>query len=69
MTSKVCYHFLKVINPTMNMPLGDMKKFPVIEDKAKKTEISDFSFRNVSLSKTDWDSYETSWDFKRNPLV
>ena len=69
LTSKVCYHFLKVINPTMNMPLGDMKKFPVIEDKAKKTEISDFSFRNVSLSKTDWDSYETSWDFKRNPLV
>ena len=36
---------------------------PKIEDVEKVVS------ENIQVSKKDWDSYETSWDFKRNPLV
>ena len=31
--------------------------------------ICDISEKNIDIARNDWDSYETSWDFKRNPLV
>ena len=67
--SKVCYHYLKVINPTINMPIGDIKKLPVIYDLTKKDRINVLSLQNVALAKTDWDLFETSWDFKMHPIV
>lgn len=31
--------------------------------------IRELAEANILLSKSDWDSFETSWDFKRHPLV
>ena len=36
---------------------------------AQETKVDDFVNKNIALSKSDWDSYETSWDFKRNPMT
>ena len=56
-------HFL---NPTMHFQIGNFKQLPYME---VQSEDFDFLVRsNISLSKLDWDSHETSWDFERNPL-
>ena len=58
---------MEAINPTINNTLEDMKKIPVIFDS--EAEISTMVRECVHISEIDWDFYETSWDFKRNPLV
>lgn len=65
--SKVSYEFLKIIAPTLAFQLGDVAKLPVIKDEIVKVE--NIVINNINLSKSDWDSFETSWDFKVHPLV
>ena len=69
MNSKVANVCTKIINPTINMNVGDIANLPLLIDMSKKTEIDISTDICISISKSDWDSYETSWDFKRNPLV
>ncbi len=65
--SKVSYELLKIIAPTLAFQLGDVAKLPVIKDEICKVE--NIVINNINLSKSDWDSFETSWDFKVHPLV
>ena len=59
-----------VFNSTFHCQVGDVAKIVVPDlNAAQKEKISKLSDKNVALSKHDWDSYETSWDFTRNPLV
>lgn len=67
--SKIAYNFLSAFNPTINFQIGDIKNIPIIFDKAKVDEININVKQCVNISKSEWDSYETSWDFKRNPLI
>ena len=64
--SQMC---IKILNPTVTTQVGDMARIPVIESAEKETQVHSNVSENISLSTVDWDSYETSWDFKRNPLV
>lgn len=59
---------LEVIAPTINYQCGDIANIPVIQD-GDTDKICEVTQENISISKTDWDSYETSWDFKKNPLI
>lgn len=67
--SRVSEYFLSLMNPTLNFLVGDILSLPVITDKTKENDIGILVQDNISLSKSDWDSFETSWDFKRHPLV
>lgn len=67
--SNVVSEILNVINPTMHFLAKDIKGIPVIIDEHKKPIVDNLAQENISLSKTDWDSFETSWDFERHPLV
>ncbi len=69
MCCKVSYVILKFLNPTMNYQVGDIANLPIIFDESKKDNIENIVNENISISKTDWDSFETSWDFKKHPLV
>lgn len=69
LTSKVSFAFLSAIAPTVNFQAGDISSVPYIFDEKYKEEIDNLVKRNIKLSKEDWDSFETSWDFKRQPLV
>ena len=71
LNSNVNFKILKFISPTMNYNQGDIKKIPVIitENEQLKNEIINLVDNNIVISKQDWDSYETSWDFKVNPLI
>ena len=67
--SKLGYHFLSAINPGVSLKLGEVKTFPVIIDDAKLSSVSDLSSQCIDICKEDWDSFETSWDFKFHPLL
>ena len=61
---------LKVFNSTFHCQVGDVAKIVVPNlNENTKVKISDISMENVKKSQIDWDSFETSWDFKKHPLV
>lgn len=67
MNSKCNNEFLKVMAPTIDYNPGPVSKAPV---RIGHTDTVDLIVQhNISLSKTDWDSFETSWDFKKHPLL
>lgn len=67
--SKVANYILNIINPTINVQAVDISRLPInINDKLEKV-CSNFAEINCKLSKIDWDSFETSWDFMIHPLV
>ena len=62
--------FLKIVmslNPTLNFQIRDICNMPL--NIKNKDEVDLFVDNNISLSRADWDSFETSWDFKRHPLI
>ncbi|ONI39096.1 hypothetical protein AN639_02610 [Candidatus Epulonipiscium fishelsonii] len=67
--SKVVGNFLDLINPTLNFQINDIMNIPLIMDKEKNSNIENIVEENIEISKTDWDSFETSWNFKRHPLI
>ena len=68
MNSKVAGAFAQFVSPTLNYEVGHIKTIPVVVTEKNKIVIED-SLENVSLSRIDWDSFETSWDFKRHPFL
>lgn len=71
LNSKVCTLVLNLISPTLNFNENHIGSIPVIEtddDKMRKS-VEENVVRSVQISRDDWGSYETSWDFKRHPLL
>ena len=70
LNSSVISEAMAFLNPTLNFGSGTINNVPVPECDSKTIDcVSKIADSLVSLSKLDWDSQETSWDFKRNPLV
>ena len=69
MLSKLGKYFINMLNPTMNINISDINNIPVIIDKSRNVEIDRIARKNIYLSKEDWDSFETSWDFRKHPLL
>lgn len=67
--SKVTEYFLSFMNPTLNFLVGDILGLPIIIDESKKEVVEPLARNNINISKIDWDSFETSWDFKTHPLL
>lgn len=59
----------KIINPTLNSNPGDIGKFPLITSDKYKPQIDKLVDQSIIISKTDWDSFEVSWDFKCHPFI
>lgn len=60
---------LSMLNPTLNMQARDIKALPMLISDKHKDAVDDLVDSNVSISKSDWDSLETSLEFKRHPLI
>ena len=60
---------LSMLNPTLNMQARDIKALPMLISAELQPAINSLVESNVDISKIDWDSFETSWDFKRHPLI
>ena len=67
--SAVAHFYFKLLNPTITLQVKDVKNVPLIIAQKKLPNVSGITKENVAISEADWDSFETSWDFKRNPLV
>lgn len=67
--SKVAGTIARMISPTVNYEVGHVSNFPVIVDKKNINKCCNFSDLNIAISKSDWDSFETSWDFESHPLT
>jgi hypothetical protein len=67
LNSEVVKEILKLIAPTIHFQAGDIKQIPVHPDVVNTNTV--IAKNCIAISREDWDSYEISWDFKRNPLV
>ena len=65
--SAVASDILKLLAPTINFGVEQVGKIPV--KIQKKNQIERITDENIETSKSDWDSFETSWDFTVHPLV
>jgi type II restriction/modification system DNA methylase subunit YeeA len=65
LNSAACTYYLNIINPTLNTSVGEVLKLPMI-----KRQLGDKSvFESTTISKSDWDLRETSWEYFRSPLL
>lgn len=69
MNSKVALKYLTFISPTIDFKVGDVILIPVYPKSFENEDIKKIGTNNISLSKVDWDSFETSWDFEVHPLI
>ena len=62
---------LDIISPTLNYNENHIGSIPVLFEKVQENSkfIEEKSKENIRISKEDWDSFETSWDFKKHPLI
>ncbi len=67
--SNVMMNILKAISPTLNYEVGQIAGLPIIRANIKINSIERLVDDNIKLSQSDWDQYETSWDFAKNPLI
>ena len=67
LNSPISVDILRILCPTLHFNIGDIANMPVIVECEDK--VIDVVDKCEFSSRTDWDSYETSWDFKQNPLV
>ena len=67
LNTNVAESFSKILNPTLHFQSGDLARIPLITDK--KSKVEEIVTENIFISHTDWDSFETSWDFIRHPLI
>lgn len=69
LNSKISQNCIKLLNPTISTQVGDMARIPVYFSEKEKSSVDNHVQLCVEISKFDWDSFETSWDFKKHPLV
>ena len=71
LNSKFSQEIIALLNPTLNTNIGDITTQPLCYGKSpeKEEKVVGLVTENIALSKSDWDAFETSWDFKHHPLV
>ena len=70
LNTKVSQVLIGMLNPTVSLQIGDIYSIPYAEldDNVKET-VDLIVIKNIELSREDWDSFETSWDFQCHPLL
>ena len=69
MNTTIASAVLTAKNPTINMQTGDIVAIPIIQDIERRPVIENLTESCVSISRNDWDSFETSWAFQCHPLI
>ena len=69
LNTKVAYEYLAAFNPTINLLTTDICNIPMIIDTERQRRVKAMVDDNLATTKDDWDAFETSWDFKKHPLI
>ena len=67
--TKIVSAVLKIVAPTIHCQCGDVANIPVVFNEEQYPMIEKLTKDNISISKADWDAFETSWDFACHPIV
>ena len=65
----MAFEYLAAYNPTINLLTTDICNIPLLVCECKIDSIRDAVKENIAYAQNDWDSFETSWDFKQHPLI
>jgi len=71
LNSKLTMNNLRIMNPTLNFQSGNIASLPIIfpKDESAKQKIETLTQQNIDISKEEWDSRETSWNFAQNEIL
>lgn len=69
LNSKIIDKIARIVSPTLNFEIGQVSTYPIVRSPKYREEVIRLVQENRGISKTDWDSFETSWDFERHPLL
>src|SRR5699024_11042476 len=65
----VSHYLLESINPTLNLQVGNVESLPLLYNKKEKDYIDELVKQCLQLSVENWNSFETSWNFKNHPFL
>lgn len=70
LNTNIVENFLSFLNPTLNFTPGNVASLPIVSlEREQKKHVELNTDALIKLAKSDWDSFETSWDFKRLPML
>ncbi|MCK4258502.1 MAG: BREX-1 system adenine-specific DNA-methyltransferase PglX [Halanaerobiales bacterium] len=69
LNSKLNKVLVSALSPTLNYEVGTIKKIPIIINSSMMSQINELVKYTIDIAKIDWDSFETSWDFKVHPFL
>lgn len=69
LNSHIANYLLQIFNPTLNFVVANIASLAVVTLPNYKINITDNTKSLIHFAKTNWDSYETSWDFSLNPII
>ncbi|MCR5605341.1 MAG: BREX-1 system adenine-specific DNA-methyltransferase PglX, partial [Treponema sp.] len=69
LNSKIVQAFAEMLNPTATLQSGDLARIPVVIDENMVEVVEKAVDESIEIAEHDWDSFETSWDFKKHPLI
>ncbi len=67
MNSKIASEIMTVLSPTLNFEVGNVAKIPLIVQNEQVIDC--LAEKCIEIERNEWNSYEISWEFKRNPLI
>jgi hypothetical protein len=67
MSTKISNFIFKMLNPTINLQIGDFNNFPVLFSEDER--IIKLVEENIAIAKEEWNSYEETWEFKKHPFL
>lgn len=69
LNSSVGLMVARFLSASLDFQPGQIATYPIIQNEEQEPSVNAMVDSCRELSKTDWDSFETSWDFKRHPLL
>lgn len=69
LNTKIVTTLIDVIAPTLNTQPGDIARVPIVIWEEQISKVDNTVEECTLISKCDWDSLETSWNFKKHPMI
>lgn len=69
MNSCVCNYILGMLNPTISFQSGNIGSLPIALPNNNEKNVNELTKDAIDICKKDWNQFETSWDFKKHPLL
>ena len=69
LNSNIGRHFATLMSPTLTFEIGQISNYPIIPGGIQSPNVEELVLSNRGLAERDWDSFETSWNFKRSLLI